>query len=497
VSAELKFVDVTEATAKVPVGEGRRPFNVIANAAVRETMDAAVLRQAANIATAPGVSEFVLNPDAHLGYGCPVGSVFATQDVIYPCAVGPDVKCSMSFLQTDVPAEALTDKGLRRALILALAERIPTGAGNRRAPKARRVDQSLLREVAVHGAASKRVMDELGIPLAWYDLCEDASHGRPEDLERRLAEVGARTQLVYGKLEQIGGVGGGNHFMEAGVVEVRPGMESVAETFGIMNGHIGFLNHFGSRGFGFMLTSGAKGWPGQFKVLAEKFKQWHIPFPGGDAHNVYVPVDSPQGAEYLADMYLGANFATVNHLLVCTYVAEAFREVLGAGVKADLVYYIAHNIIRREIVDGTPAWVHRKGATRALPGGHHELKGTRFEKTGHPILLPGNSVNGATIMVGHKASRLALNSVNHGAGRIMSRTKARQAFDQKAVNALLDNADVLYNSRNYPVDESPLAYKDYGQVIDSVETAGLASTVAKLRPVVNIKDDDTSPENSA
>jgi len=196
-------------------------------------------------------------------------------------------------------------------------------------------------------------------------------------------------------------------------------------------------------------------------------------------------------------MNLGANFATINHLLVCAYMMEAFREVLGNSVDAYLVYYIAHNIIRREIVDKSPAFVHRKGATRAFPAGHHELKDTPFYKTGHPILLPGNPVDGSTIMVGLHGSKIALNSVNHGAGRSMSRRKASDTFKQKDVDAHFESADIITNCRNYPIDECPKAYKPYDEVIRSVELAGLASTVAKLRPIINIKDSDTRSETSA
>ncbi|HEY0010076.1 MAG TPA: RtcB family protein, partial [Tepidisphaeraceae bacterium] len=223
----------------------------------------------------------------------------------------------------------------------------------------------------------------------------------------------------------------------------------------------------------------------------------HMTFPGGDPHNVYMPLGTPACDTYLTDMALASNFATVNHLLVSMYVLEAFREVLGESTHADLVYYIAHNIIRRELVDGKMAYVHRKGATRALPAGHPELKKTAYADTGHPILLPGNPVDGSTVMVGLKGSRLALNSVNHGAGRQMSRRQATARFDQHEVNKLFIDADILTNCRQYPIDEAPAAYKPYDQVIASVEEAGLAATVAKLRPVMNIKDNDTRQETSA
>ncbi len=495
-STTFQLVDPTDATAKL-ISPANKVVTVIGNASIRAGFEQGCLKQIVNIADAPGIFEAVLNPDGHQGYGCPVGSVFASREMIYPNAVGPDVKCSMSFLQFALPAEALADVKLRRALIDAIEARIPTGPGSHVAKKARPFDDiNVLRRVAIEGA-SRDVLDSLDIPREWAALCEDASHGDAKVLEEHLARRTRQAQSLEGKLRQLGGVGGGNHFLECNVVHVNEGAESIAQHFGLIDGHIGFLCHFGSRGFGFMLTSGGRGYPGQFRFLADRFNQWHIPFPGGDSHNVYVPLGSAECEDYLNDMYLGANFATINHLLICTYVLEAFREVLGKSLEAKLVYYIAHNIIRHEIVDKAPAWVHRKGATRALPAGHHELKGTKFYDTGHPILLPGNPVDGSTILVGSKGSRLALNSVNHGAGRRMSRRQAMQSFTQKQVNDTMDAANIITNCRQYPIDESPDAYKPYGEVIDSVLAAGLAKLVARLRPVMNIKDNDERPETSA
>src|SRR4029453_15537391 len=128
---------------------------------------------------------------------------------------------------------------------------------------------------------------------------------------------------------------------------------------------------------------------GRFRSLREHFEKWGLSFPGNDHQLVYAPLGTPEANAYLDDMALGANFATVNHLLINALVLEAFQEILP-GVTGELVYFISHNIARKEIVNNVPAWVHRKGSTRAFPAGHHALKGTRYAETGHPILLPGN-----------------------------------------------------------------------------------------------------------
>jgi tRNA-splicing ligase RtcB len=190
-------------------------------------------------------------------------------------------------------------------------------------------------------------------------------------------------------------------------------------------------------------------------------------------------------------MALGANFATLNHLLINALVLEAFQEVLP-GTRGQLVYFISHNIARREIVDSREAWVHRKGATRAFPAGHHSLRGTPFAETGHPILLPGNPTAGSSVMVANPGAALSCYSVNHGAGRCKGRKAAIRELDQGHVDAQFEAHDILTNCRFYPKDEAPAAYKDFDEVLRSVDRAGLASEVARLRARFVIKDADAS-----
>jgi tRNA-splicing ligase RtcB len=260
-----------------------------------------------------------------------------------------------------------------------------------------------------------------------------------------------------------------------------------AEVFGLRDGHVAFLSHCGSRGWGALLADR------QFKSMRQFFATWGIPLPGNDRELVHAPLGTPEANAYIDDMALGANFATVNHLLINALVLEAFQEVIP-GVKGQFVYFISHNIARKEFVDNREAWVHRKGSTRAFPGGHHALKDTPFYETGHPILLPGNPQDGSSIMVAEKGAELSCYSVNHGAGRRMSRTAATKTLDQGEVNASFDAADILFNGRNYPIDEAPGAYKDFNEVLSSVEKAGLASEVARLQARFVIKDGDKADD---
>ncbi|MDZ4287719.1 MAG: RtcB family protein, partial [Prosthecobacter sp.] len=260
-----------------------------------------------------------------------------------------------------------------------------------------------------------------------------------------------------------------------------PAMRATAATFGLENGNVAFLSHCGSRGFGNILAQR------QFKALEGFFDKWGLPFPAEDKHLVYAPLGSTEANAYLDDMALGANFATVNHMLINALVLEAFQEVLP-GTKGQLVYFISHNIARQEVVDNQLSWVHRKGATRAFPGGHHALKDTPFADTGHPILLPGNPRDGSVVMVAKPGAVKSCYSVNHGAGRCMGRKQAARTLDQKTVDADFETYDILTNCRQYPIDEAPNAYKDFQEVLHSVQAAGLAETVCKLKARFVIKD---------
>ena len=485
------MIPTGEATAILPVrGDNGKPITVIGTQAIRDGFDAGCLQQALNARSGPGVTDLILNPDAHLGFGAPVGCVLVSPTHIYPGPVGVDIKCSMSLLQMDLPADQIVDRGVRRALIDAIVARTPTGAGKgqRSVKKSRRADRELGKRVAAEGA-SRDVCVALGIPPEWAERCEDSAHaghdGTTDALSNRLERLLKTPEFANfeNKIEQLGSYGGGNHFGECEVVEIldREKNAQAAAAFGLLDSRVAFLSHCGSRGFGHNLATG------QFRTLQHKFAQWNIPLPGEDRELVYAPLGSLEANAYIDDMSLGANFATVNHMLINALVLEAFQEVIP-GVKGNLVYFISHNIARREVVNNQKSWVHRKGATRAFPAGHHALKDTPFEKTGHPILLPGNPVDGSVVMVAEAGAEKSCYSVNHGAGRAMGRKAAMRALDQKKVDREFTEQDILTNCREYPKDEAPAAYKDFAEVLRSVKDAGLARSVAKLKARFVIKD---------
>ena len=482
-----------EATAIIPVKDNKgKPITVIGTEEILKTFDDKCIEQTLNSRSAPGVTDLVLNPDAHCGYGAPIGCVLASPTHIYPGPVGVDIKCSMSLLQLDLPSEALIDKERRRAIINAILERTPTGAGKgqRSVKKSRRVDAVLGKKVVTQGA-SKDVCEALGIPSSWALKCEDAFHlahdNTQHGLEKRLEHLIGAGQFpkFEDKIRQLGSYGSGNHFGECEVVQIEDHEKArkTADVFGLKDNAVAFLSHCGSRGFGYQLAKA------QFKKLQSHFEEWNIPFPGDDRELVYAPLGTQHADDYLDDMALGGNFATVNHMLINALVLEAFQSVIP-GVKGELVYFISHNIARKEVINGKETWVHRKGATRAYPAGHFAIKNTPFAHTGHPILLPGNPTAGSAVMVAEAGAEKSCFSVNHGAGRIMGRKRAMRELDQTEVNSQFDDSDILTNCRNYPKDEAPAAYKDFNEVINSVQKAGLALPVARLKAKFVIKDQD-------
>jgi tRNA-splicing ligase RtcB len=489
------IVSTGDAIGILPV-EGRTPITVIGTNSIRAGFDSGCLQQAINSRMAPGVTDLVLNPDAHLGYGAPVGCVMVSPTHIYPGPVGVDIKCSLCLLQLDMPAAAVSDRRVRRALIDAIGHRLPTGAGRgqRSARKSRKVGREVGLKAITQGASAE-VLDALGIPAEWALRCEDHAHVGHDDttdvLELRLDQLLHDEKLgdIEDKIRQLGSYGGGNHFGECEIVSLRNSdyMRNIANTFGLKDNCVAFLSHCGSRGLGHKLAAG------QFRSLQDHFANWHIPLPGNDRELVYAPLGTPEADAYIDDMSLGANFATINHLLINALVLEAFQEVIP-GTTGNLVYFISHNIARKEVVNNQLAWVHRKGATRAFPGGHHALKGTPFESTGHPILLPGNPRDGSVVMVAVDGAKKSCYSVNHGAGRRMGRKDAIRRLDQTAIDDELEKHDILSNCRTYPKDEAPDAYKDFREVLKSVEQAGLAVPVAKLTARFVIKDGDKADD---
>ncbi len=431
---------------------GAVPIDVFANEAILKTFEPTVFRQALNTAAIPGVESMALMPDAHSGYGAPIGAVVATTGSIIPMVAGYDISCGMSFLQTDLEAERLREWPVRRELIQAIEKRVALGREKARV----RVSRDRFERIVREGATS--------YPPEIRDRLERVRLDTSGELSPRARQRGADT---------VGSVGSGNHFLE--VQEVTVEDPAVAKIFGVYPG-VGVMLHTGSRGLGHQVAS---------EFLAElqrRTQEQGEKLP--DRELVHMPVDSEIGQRYLDAMGAAANVAIVNRLLLLTQVAEVLEEQFGA--RTHVVYDISHNLIQLEEVDGRRRWIHRKGATRAFPAGHPGQP-ARWHATGHPIITPGSMGTASHIQVALPGARDSLFSVNHGAGRLLSRGAAHRGLSQPEADRWMSERDILFNTRHVPLDESAACYKDIDQVIDAIAGAGLARVVATCRPMAVIK----------
>jgi tRNA-splicing ligase RtcB (3'-phosphate/5'-hydroxy nucleic acid ligase) len=428
---------------------GDIPIDVFANDAILRTFDGAVFQQAKNTAAIPGVESVALMPDAHSGYGAPIGAVVATSNTLIPMVAGYDISCGMSFLQTSLQAEQLADVRLRRSIMQGIEQRVALGRDKAIRPVTRDRFERIVRE----GAQS--------YPAETRDRLERVRFDSTGELSSRARQRG---------IETVGSVGSGNHFIEIQAITVH--QPDVARAFGVRAG-IGVMLHTGSRGLGHQVAS---------EFLAELQAEGRQ--LAADRELVFMPADSDEGRRYLDAMGAAANIAIVNRLLLLTQIAEVFEEELGASTQ--VVYDISHNLIQQEEVDGALHWIHRKGATRAFPAGHRGQP-ARWQATGHPIITPGSMGTASHIQVAEPGARASLYSINHGAGRVLSRRAANRGLKQADADQWLAQRDILVNTRHVPLDESAAAYKDIDQVIDSIAGAGLARVVASCRPMAVIK----------
>jgi tRNA-splicing ligase RtcB len=265
--------------------------------------------------------------------------------------------------------------------------------------------------------------------------------------------------------QQLGSLGGGNHFIEL----QHDGT------------HLWVMFHTGSRGFGHGLAEY------YFGQAAEE-----LGLKKGQMDLGYFTPESRHWKQYKNAVAAGGNYAIANRLLIGRAVAGAFAETFGA--EAEMVYEISHNLVQEEHHPDLfrhPVWVHRKGATRALPAGHPMLAGTRWEETGHPVLIPGSMGDASYLLFPLPGAARSLYSVNHGAGRRKSRTAARREISQGEADRRMRELGVLVNAGGrVPVDESPACYKPAEEVIRAVTDAGLARVEVTLRPIASIKGDD-------
>jgi tRNA-splicing ligase RtcB (3'-phosphate/5'-hydroxy nucleic acid ligase) len=425
------------------------------------------LEQLENVATLPGIVGAALAmPDAHLGYGFPVGGVAATElpdGVVSPGGVGYDVNCGVRLLALPLTAAELG--GRREPLVHELSRAIPAGTGK----ESRRRTPVDLETVLGEG------------PRAWADA---------EDLERTESGgclPGADPAAVSERAKergtgQLGTMGSGNHFVELQRVGRIDDGETAA-AFGLGGDQVTVLIHSGSRGLGHQVCSD------YVKRMEGAMRRYGIELP--DRQLACAPASSPEGEAYLAAMAAAANFAWANRQAIADAVRAAVAQLLGrdAANRTRQVYDVAHNVAKVERYDGRELLVHRKGATRAFPAGLSDVP-EPYRHVGQPVFIPGSMGTASYVLAGERGSlQRAFGSTCHGAGRTLSRTGARKRIDGAELRRELEVRGIAVRSPSNKglAEEAPFAYKDVDRVVDVVRRAGLARPVVRLEPLGVVK----------
>jgi tRNA-splicing ligase RtcB len=286
---------------------------------------------------------------------------------------------------------------------------------------------------------------------------------------------------------QVGTLGAGNHFIEVDVVDMIL-EEQAAQRMGLFQGQITVQIHCGSRGLGHQVCSD------YVKRFQKTIHQYGFKLP--DRELVCAPLNSPEGQDYLAAMKAAANYAFANRQVLVHHIRRSFEQALAGKVNNHHIYQIydiAHNMAKIEThtIDGkqVKVCVHRKGATRAYGPGSPVLPSV-YRDIGQPVLVPGSMGTASWVLLGTDASMAqTFGSTCHGAGRTMSRKKAKKSIQGAGLRDQLEAQGIRVRAGSMAglAEESPAAYKDVNRVVEIVHGAGIARKVAKLTPIAVIK----------
>lgn len=458
-----------------PRGEMRVPAIVYGDENLIGEMDEKVYEQITNVATLPGiVNAAYAMPDAHWGYGFPIGGVAAFDPqaggVVSAGGVGFDISCGVRCLTTGLKREDIEPHG--EALADALFAAIPAGLGS----------------TGTISLAEDQMIAMLAGGARW---AVERGFGVAADLERIEESgcmAGAMPEYVSARARlrqtrEMGTLGSGNHYLEvqevAGIAD-----HGAARAFGLAVGEIVISIHCGSRGLGHQIGT-------EFlRDMAIEDSRLGLVLP--DRELACSPIDSDLGRRYLGAMRAAINCAFANRQIIGHLVRQALCAIFP-GTAADVLFDVSHNTCKAEehVIDGVPRrlFVHRKGATRAFGPGHASLA-EPLRRVGQPVIVGGSMGTASWILAGTATSeRRAFSSACHGAGRSMSRHQARKHWRGENVVRDLANRGTLIRSPSMRgvAEEAPGAYKDVGAVVEATHKAGLARKVAELRPLVCIK----------
>jgi tRNA-splicing ligase RtcB len=437
------------------------------------------VRQLCDAASLPPAKKVLATADIHVGYGVPIGAVLGLQDAIMPPAVGYDINCGMRLLHTPFSKNQISAEKIAADI----ARDVPLGEGRENL----QLDKAGIEAVINQGVAAVPALAQRSGHRAWEAFDPDQF---ADDLQRieengsMPADPGAvPKQAIQKGSNQLGTLGGGNHFIEIQYVQEIFDAD-LAKPFELFKDQIVVMIHSGSRRFGYEIAD-------QYMNVAATIPE------NADRHKMlsYLPTSSGPGKSYISAMHAAANFGFTNRHVMALLVRRCFNRMFGP-TPLKLIYDITHNMAKLETHSGKRLWVHRKGATRAF--GPQRMAGSFFAKTGQPIITPGSMGTASFLLVGTGNSEESLNSVNHGAGRVMSRTAAlgKSRRGRTTAPALISDEQfkrsmqgikLIAGDRRRIKEEAPDAYKDIEEVVRIVVECGWAKPVARMVPLAVLK----------
>ncbi|MAG52719.1 MAG: RNA-splicing ligase RtcB [Nanoarchaeota archaeon] len=475
---------INETTWEIPTTfkEGMRvPARIIATKPILDDMDSEVFDQLTNVATLPGIQKYAIcHADGHRGYGFAIGGVAAmdfNEGVISPGGIGFDINCGMRLIKTNLTIKEVQPK--IKELTDTLFKNVPAGVGCKGFVK---LNNSQFDDIMSSG-------------VKW---CIENGYGWQQDL-KRIEDNGtlkdANPEKVSQKaksrgINQLGTLGSGNHYLEVQVAHAENILDKeTAKKLGIVDkNQILIMVHCGSRGFGHQLATD------YMKIFDNTMQKHGIKIP--DRELSCAPLQSDEGQNYYSAMKCAGNMAYSNRQVILHQIRESFKKTFKQDPEKlgmELIYDCTHNIAREHKikVDGKQkkVLVHLKGATTSLGPGHERIINT-YRDLGTPIIIGGSMETGSYLLKGtKKAEEETFGTTAHGAGRRMSRTKARKLVRGDKLQKDMEQKGIYVKGVSMAglAEEAALAYKDIDSVIDAVNKAGISDPIIKLSPISNVK----------
>lgn len=451
------------------------PGRIFASEKLIREMDEKVREQVTNVAMLPGIQlASMAMPDAHWGYGFPIGGVAAFDPeeggIISMGGVGFDISCGVRTMKTGMTREEVMPR--IRTLVDQFYNRVPAGVGSEGLIKlsSAQIDEMLT------GGAEWAVKKGYGVK---DDLEYIEEHGRVDGAEpEHVSDTAKKRQY-----REMGTLGSGNHYLEVQVVDEMYD-EKAAQAMGLRKNDVVITVHCGSRGLGHQIGTD------YLRSLADAAQRFKLPIK--DRELASAPINSPEGRKYFGAMSAGINCALANRQIITHLVREIFTGVYPEG-SIKMLYDISHNTCKVEthIINGRKKrlYVHRKGATRAFGPGQIDLP-VEYRNVGQPVLIGGTMGTASYILAGtEEGMKQAFGSACHGAGRAMSRTQAKKTWKGREIIDLLAARGIIVRGHSYSgiAEEAPESYKDVTEVVDAAHAANLARKVVKVRPIACVK----------